>query len=140
MLLQSTAGVTRWWVGRDNATLTEPTPSHESCLKTRRLPPVGCIIRVYFRDALLGAFCKTPFTPANFSQSTHKRTFPRNTIQTKNTMRLNLFSCQRDHQGLHIRHESPPLSARLALNRSGKESFLGGKFCYQSYFVMKLEN
>jgi len=26
-------------VGRDNATLTEPTSSHATCLKTRRLPP-----------------------------------------------------------------------------------------------------
>src|SRR3990172_4590757 len=25
---------TRWWVGRDNAILAEPTPSHENCLKT----------------------------------------------------------------------------------------------------------
>jgi hypothetical protein len=39
-----TAGVTRWWAGRDNATLTEPTPSHANCLKTRRLPPVGCTL------------------------------------------------------------------------------------------------
>src|SRR6266498_4015159 len=39
-----TACVTRWWVGRDNAILTEPTPSHENCLKTRRLPPVGCTL------------------------------------------------------------------------------------------------
>ena len=29
--------------GRDNVTLTEPTPSHRNCPKTRRLPPVGCI-------------------------------------------------------------------------------------------------
>ena len=35
-----------------------------------------------------------------------------------------LFSCQRDHQGLHIRQEYPhPPSARLALNRSGKDDF-----------------
>jgi hypothetical protein len=35
-----------------------------------------------------------------------------------------LFSCHRDHQGLHIRHEYPhPPSARLALNRSGKDDF-----------------
>ncbi len=37
-----TASVTRWWVGRDNAILTEPTSSHTNCLKTRRVPPVGC--------------------------------------------------------------------------------------------------
>lgn len=36
-----TVGVTRWWAGRDNAILTESTPSHENGLKTRRLPPVG---------------------------------------------------------------------------------------------------
>jgi len=30
-----------WWARRD-ATLTEPTPRHTNCLKTRRLPPVGC--------------------------------------------------------------------------------------------------
>jgi hypothetical protein len=29
---------TRWWVGRDNATLPEPTSSHTNCLKTRRYP------------------------------------------------------------------------------------------------------
>jgi hypothetical protein len=35
-----------------------------------------------------------------------------------------LFSCQRDHQGLHIRHEYPHSpSAHLALNRSGKDNF-----------------
>jgi hypothetical protein len=26
----------RWWAGRDNASLTEPTSSQETCLKTRR--------------------------------------------------------------------------------------------------------
>ena len=31
----------------------------------------------------------------------------------KNTTKPNLFSCQREHQGLHIRHEYPqPPSAR----------------------------
>ena len=39
-----TVCVTRWWVGRDNATLTEPTSSHAKCLKTRKLPPVGCTL------------------------------------------------------------------------------------------------
>ena len=43
-LSRPTACVTRWWVGRDNATWTEPTSSHENCLKTRRLPPVGCTV------------------------------------------------------------------------------------------------
>jgi len=31
-----TVCVTRWWVGRDNAILAEPTSSQEKCLKTRR--------------------------------------------------------------------------------------------------------
>ena len=44
MSLQFTAGVTRWWVGRGNAALTEPTSSHAKRLKTRRLPPVGCTL------------------------------------------------------------------------------------------------
>src|SRR5512134_1874746 len=35
---------TRWWAGRGNAILTEPTSSHANCLKTRRLPPVGCTL------------------------------------------------------------------------------------------------
>jgi len=39
-----TVCVTRWWAGRDNAILSEPTPSHTKCLKTRRLPPVGCTL------------------------------------------------------------------------------------------------
>jgi len=39
-----TAGVTRWWAGQDNAILPEPTPSPGNCLKTRRLPPVGCTL------------------------------------------------------------------------------------------------
>ena len=30
------------WAGRDNASLTEPTSSHENASKTRRLPDVGC--------------------------------------------------------------------------------------------------
>ena len=33
-----------WWAGRENAILTEPTSSHANCLKTRRLPPVGCTL------------------------------------------------------------------------------------------------
>src|SRR5215217_3445178 len=37
-----TVCVTRWWVGRDHATLLEPTPSHANCLKPRRLPLVEC--------------------------------------------------------------------------------------------------
>ncbi len=41
-----TACVTRWWAGRDNAILTEPTSSRANCLKTRRLPPVGCTLCV----------------------------------------------------------------------------------------------
>src|SRR6266508_6532626 len=49
-----TAGVTRWWVGRDNAILTEPALSQKNCLKARRLPPpwprrslpgIGCTSR-----------------------------------------------------------------------------------------------
>ncbi|HEY9824506.1 MAG TPA: hypothetical protein V6D19_03600, partial [Stenomitos sp.] len=39
-----TVCVTRWWAGRDKAILPEPTPSYEKCLKTRRLPPVGCTL------------------------------------------------------------------------------------------------
>jgi len=39
-----TVCVTRWWAGRGNATLTELTSSRENCLKTRRLPPVGCTL------------------------------------------------------------------------------------------------
>ena len=31
-----------WWMGRDNATLTEPALSQRNCLKTRRVPPVRC--------------------------------------------------------------------------------------------------
>src|SRR5687768_15057405 len=43
-LSSPTVGVTRWWVGRDNATLPEPASSYTKCLKTRRLPPVGCTL------------------------------------------------------------------------------------------------
>src|SRR5512133_1024465 len=48
-----TVCVTHWWVGRDNVALPESTPSHERCLKTRRLPPpwlrrtlpeIGCTV------------------------------------------------------------------------------------------------
>jgi hypothetical protein len=39
-----TVCVTRGWAGRDNAILPEPAPSHAKCLKTRRLPPVGCTL------------------------------------------------------------------------------------------------
>jgi len=39
-----TACVTRGWAGRDHAALMEPTSSHANCLKTRRLPPVGCTL------------------------------------------------------------------------------------------------
>ena len=71
--------------------------------------------------AVLVAFC--------LSQFTHKRTLPRNANQMKNTTKPNLFSCQRDHQGLHIRHEYPhPLlpaspARRIGRNRSGKNDF-----------------
>src|SRR5919109_967424 len=37
-----TVCVTRWWAGRDKAIFSESTSSHVNCLKTRRLPPVGC--------------------------------------------------------------------------------------------------
>ena len=72
-----TARVTRWWVGRDNAVLTEPASSHANCLTAHRActhshhaspgvrcrgsgraAPVlfpGCIIPEYFRDAVLGS-------------------------------------------------------------------------------------
>ena len=33
-----TVSVTRWWAGRGNAALTEPTSSHKNRLKTRRIP------------------------------------------------------------------------------------------------------
>jgi hypothetical protein len=39
-----TVCVTRWWAGRGNAILTETTSSRANCLKTRRLPPVGCTL------------------------------------------------------------------------------------------------
>ena len=54
-----------------------------------------------------------------------------------------LFSCQRDHPALNIRHEYPhPFSPpRLEPERKGRfQVFFGGKFCYQFYFVMKMEN
>src|SRR5215207_1819139 len=43
-LCRLTAGVTRWWAGRDSAILPEPTSSRANCLKTWRLPPVGCTL------------------------------------------------------------------------------------------------
>src|SRR6185503_7142637 len=39
-----TVCVTRWWAGRDNAILPESASSRVKCLKTRRLPPVGCTL------------------------------------------------------------------------------------------------
>jgi len=39
-----TVSVTRGWAGRGNAVLTEPASSRANCLKTRRLPPVGCTL------------------------------------------------------------------------------------------------
>jgi hypothetical protein len=43
----------------------------------------------------------------------------------KNTTKPNLFSCQRDHAGLHIRHEypRPPSARQIGGNRSGKDDF-----------------
>jgi hypothetical protein len=35
---------TRWWAGRDNAILSKTISSHENCLKTRRVPQVGCTL------------------------------------------------------------------------------------------------
>jgi hypothetical protein len=49
-----------------------------------------------------------------------------------------LFSCQRDHQGLHIRHEYPhPPSARLALGEQvGNADWRDGDFLFHgSYFT-----
>src|SRR4030095_2670395 len=78
--------------------------------------------RVLFPSgAVLGAFC--------LSQFTHKRTLPKNANQMKNTTKPNLFSCQRDHQGLHIRHEYPhPPSARLACPKNRREPERKGRF------------
>jgi hypothetical protein len=39
-----TARVARWWAGREDATLAEPTSSHANCLKTRRFSPAACTL------------------------------------------------------------------------------------------------
>src|SRR5688572_9117150 len=57
-LSSPTVGVTRWWVGRDTASLTEPASSYTNCLKTRRLPPVGCTLCwAAFVGLILKPFC-----------------------------------------------------------------------------------
>ena len=79
-----------------------------------RFAGVHCIIiLVIFRGAMLGAFY--------LSQCTHKRTLPTNANPMKNATKPNLFSCQRDHQELHIRHEYPPpfCPPRLPDNQAG---------------------
>src|SRR5512147_1692323 len=53
-----TVCVTCGWVGRDDAILPEPTSSHATCLKTRRLPPVGCTL-------CWAATCVASSTPKN---------------------------------------------------------------------------
>ena len=40
--INSTVCVTCGWAGGDNTTLTESAWIHTNCLKTRRIPPVGC--------------------------------------------------------------------------------------------------
>jgi hypothetical protein len=99
-------------VGRTRlAVETEKTQSQNNAQKTRRIPTCP-----FHAGSCVGRFL--PFA------ITHKRTLPKNANPMKNTAKPNLFSCQRDHQGLHIRDEYPNLpSARLALNRSGKDDF-----------------
>ena len=55
VFVRLTACVTRWWARRENAILTEPASSHENCLKTRRLPPVGCTLcwAAFFEETCL---------------------------------------------------------------------------------------
>ena len=42
--------------GRDNATLPEPASSRRKCLKTGRVPQVGCTSQIPPGGAVLGAF------------------------------------------------------------------------------------
>ena len=56
-----TACVTRKWVGRDNAIVTESTSSHTKCLKTRRVPLVGCTLCWTAADARGPDTCESRF-------------------------------------------------------------------------------
>ena len=114
-----------WWAGRENAILTEPTPSREKCLKTRRIPT--CLLH-----PVLGAFC--------LSQCTHKRTLPRNANQMKNTTKPNSFLAGATIRGytFDTNIHTPFRPPRLAPERKGRfQVFFGGKFCYQFYFLMR---
>jgi hypothetical protein len=125
--------------GRDNATLTEPTPRHANCLTARRACarlPQGRQSHHPDRGAraVFGRFL--PF--AIYSQTDS----PQECQSNENYHETKLFACQRDPPGLHIRHEYAPF--RLPgpePERKGRfHVFSGGKFCYQFYFVLKMEN
>jgi hypothetical protein len=67
------------------------------------------------QGAVLGAFCLLQFT--------HKRTLPKNANQMKNTTKPNSFLARETIRGYTFDTNINPLSARLALNRSGKDDF-----------------
>jgi len=62
-----------------------------------------------------GAFC--------LSQFTHKRTLPKNANQMKNTTKPNSFLARETIRGYTFDTNIHTPSARLALNRSGKDDF-----------------
>ena len=67
-----TVCVTRWWAGGNNAILTEPTSSQENCLKTRRLPPVGCTLCwAHFAGLSLLSFSRFDKTRVYFQHKFH---------------------------------------------------------------------
>src|ERR671923_708873 len=89
---QLTAGVTRWWVGRDNATLPEPTSSHANCLETRRLPPVGCTLCWHafdFKTPLLftQALNTDEFSPILYFQLVVQNTNPNAVVNSSKNQR-----------------------------------------------------
>src|SRR5215216_1212183 len=90
---------------------------------------------VMFKDAVLGAFC--------LSQFTHKRTLPKNANQMKNTTKPKSFLARETIRGyiFDTNIHTPFRPPRLEPERKGRfQIFFGGKFCYQFYFVMKMEN
>jgi hypothetical protein len=92
--------------------------------------------RVLFPSgAVFGAFC--------LSQFTHKRTLPKNANQMKNTTKPNSFLARETIRGytFDTNIHTPFRPPRLEPERKGRfQVFFGSKFCYQFYFVMKMEN
>ena len=124
------------WTRHRNGTNSTPRKMPETAQNPQRPVHVeDCRNSDVRSGAVLGAFC--------LSQFTHKLTLPRNSDQIKNTTKPNSFLARETIRGytFDTKIHAPFRPPRLEPEWKGRfQVFFGGKFSYQFYFVMKIEN